>query len=66
MSTGGKATLLKRPKHKIFILNHSPRALAKGGQHGLELPEESLQEKALGRDMGERLPGSLCLVISPT
>lgn len=30
----------------------------------LESPEESLGWEALGKDMGEKLPGSLCLVIA--
>ena len=36
------------------------------GQSGLEMLEESLGLMALGRELKEQPPGSLCLVISLT
>lgn len=53
---GDKATFFKGPKHKFFVLSHSPWVLAKGRCCKLELPEENLGWEPLEKDVGEQLP----------
>ena len=46
--------------------SHLPWAAAEGGQSGLEMHEESQGLVALGRELKEQPPGSLCWVIPHT
>ena len=42
------------------ICSHLPWALAEGGLSGLEMCEDNLWLVALGKELKEQLPGSLC------
>ena len=53
----------KGPMHKNLICSHLHWALAEGG---LEILEQSLWLVALGRELKEQPPGSLCSVIPNT
>ena len=48
------------------IFSHLPCATAEGGQSGLEVHEKNLGLVALGRELMEQPPGSLCYTIPHT
>ena len=56
----GDAESLLRAKAQNFVGRHLPWVLAEAGLSGLETLEESLGLVALGRQLKEQLPGSLC------
>ena len=56
---GDSESLLKGPKHKIlFAATYT--VPGEGGHSGLEMLEDSLGLVALGRQLKEQPPGSLC------
>ena len=49
-----------RANAQYFVCSHLPGVPAEGGLSGLEMLEESLGLVALGRELEEQSPGSLC------
>ena len=57
------AESLLKVRHTKFHCSHLPWALVEGRQSGLEMLEERLGLVALGRELKEPTPGSLCLTV---